>query len=129
LNKALWEGGTKASQYSNFVEVLNSALSKLPNYTGEVYRGTILPPNALAEHQVGAIVTYKAFTSASIGNGHNEIHRFLIHSKTGKRITPFSVFSGEEEVLFQSGTQFRIMSRSELSDKEGAVDFELDEVE
>ena len=129
LNKALREGGSEASKYRNFVEVLNSALSKLPNYTGEVGRGTSLPADALAEHQVGATLIYKAFTSTSTETGHDEIHRFIIRSKTGKRIAPFSVFSGEDEVLFRSGTRFRVVSRKEHTGKEGVVEFVLDEVE
>ena len=95
---------------SGGIEVLNEALAKLPKYEGFVMRGTNLPVSIRNQHQQGATVVYDAFTSTSTSHGFSGQDQFLIYSKTGRPVMSISSISGEEEVLFQSGTRFRIIS-------------------
>lgn len=106
-------------QKKNFQEVmtykalLNSALSKLPAYKGTVYRTTTLPPEVLTEYKVGKTIIHKAFTSASTGFSSFGDYCFVMKSRTGRAIRAFSQNPSEEEVLFRSGTKFKILKIAE----------------
>ena len=54
-----------ASQQAR-VEALNRALEKLPPHSGQLFRGTDLPPEVLAQYQPGAVVTETRFVSTSV---------------------------------------------------------------
>lgn len=108
LNQYLW--GKDRNEKQAVVETLNSALNKLPEYQGFVARGTDLPASIRATHELGATVTYEAFTSTSSISGWQGTDRFLIYSLTGRPIMSLSSLPHENEVLFKSGTKFRIIS-------------------
>jgi ADP-ribosyltransferase exoenzyme len=117
LNDALRTGTLDASQQAR-VDALNRALEKLPPHGGLVYRGTDLPPEVLAQYQPGAVVTEDAFVSTSVDpavarspafSGNVE---FRIVSKTGRDISSLSLISHEQEVLFPSGKQFYVITRT-----------------
>ena len=109
-----------------FVPILNKGLERLRVYKGKVVRGATLPPEELKKHVVGAVVVYRAYTSTSISNGFGGLHQFVIHSKTGRYIDPFSASGGEREVLFKPGTAFKVLSVTKR--KDGSTLFVLDEV-
>ena len=50
-------------------DTLNAALAKQPDHVGIVKRGTTLPSDELAKHQVGKVVTKDGFTSTGIERG------------------------------------------------------------
>jgi hypothetical protein len=117
LNDALRTGTLDASQQAR-VDALNQALGKLPPHSGLVYRGTDLPPEVLAQYQPGAVVTEDAFVSTSADPavarspafaGNVE---FRIVSETGRDISSLSLISHEQEVLFPSGKQFYVITRT-----------------
>ena len=117
LNDALRTDTLDASQQAR-VDALNRALEKLPPHSGLVYRGTDLPPEVLAQYQPGAVVTEDAFVSTSVDPavarspafaGNVE---FRIVSKTGRDISSLSLISHEQEVLFPSGIQFYVITRT-----------------
>jgi hypothetical protein len=117
LNDALRTGTLDASQQAR-VDALNRALEKLPPHSGLVYRGTDLPPEVLAQYQPGAVVTEDAFVSTSVDPavarspafaGNVE---FRIVSETGRDISSLSLISHEQEVLFPSGMQFYVITRT-----------------
>jgi NAD:arginine ADP-ribosyltransferase len=117
LNDALRTNTVDASQQARG-EALNQALEKLPPHSGLVFRGTDLPPEVLAQYQPGAVVTEDAFVSASVDPavarspafaGNVE---FWIVSETGRDISSLSSISHEQEVLFPSGMQFYVITRT-----------------
>ena len=117
LNDVLRTGTLDASQQAR-VDALNRALEKLPPHSGLVYRGTDLPPEVLAQYQPGAVVTEDAFVSTSVDPavarspafaGNVE---FRIVSETGRDISSLSLISHEQEVLFPSGMQFYVITRT-----------------
>lgn len=92
-------------------DIVNSALSKLKKYDGETMRGANeMPTEVLDEHKVGAIVKYPAFTSTSVTGVVGGMQSFVIKSKNGRYIAPLSASRDEEEVLFQAGAKFKILS-------------------
>ncbi|WP_328403850.1 ADP-ribosyltransferase [Nocardia sp. NBC_00403] len=93
------------------IEVLKSALTKLREHDGIVFRGVRLPPEIVERYQPGCVVTEAAFTSTTTDRdvtfrGNVE---FRIMSKTGKRLHWQTEYrEEEEEVLFLPGTRFEV---------------------
>jgi uncharacterized protein YukE len=90
---------------------LSTALAMLPNYEGVVYRGTTLDEDLIAKYQPGSIVREDAFTSTSTDTPFPGNTQFTITAVTGKEISKWSLIPDENEVLFDKGTRFRVMSK------------------
>jgi hypothetical protein len=116
LNNALRGGEVDASQQAR-IEAVKTALAKLPPYEGPVIRGTNLPPEVLARYRPGELITEDAFLSTTTNAGVARSPTFAgnvefrILSKSGRDISPFSVFPGEREILFPPGTKFYVSSK------------------
>jgi len=141
LNSAIWASKSQlkpsplASRENQEVAILNAALAGAKPYrTGPVRRRSLLPEEVLAQHQVGGIVTYDAFTSTSKTSnwidGKKGQHTFLIYPGVkGVDVQTVSRFPAEEEVLFQAGTRFKVLSREPMEDSPGNFTFVLAEVD
>lgn len=134
INATLWGKPVAASwgtkeQIGSAIDVLRSALNKLPNHIGSVVRRTDMPSEFLAKHEVGSIVEHKGFSSATYGDKDvfdYQPHRLVIHSKSGKRIDWISQYDKSElEVLFTSPTKMKVLWRSEVG---GIIEMELEEM-
>jgi hypothetical protein len=116
LNDALRTNTVDASQHAR-VEALNRALEKLPPHIGTVVRGTDLPVDVFERYQPDAVVTEYAFISASKEPAVAQSSAFAgnvefrILSRSGRDISSFSLFPGEQEVLFPNGMQFYVVDR------------------
>ncbi|MDP9026428.1 MAG: ADP-ribosyltransferase domain-containing protein [Actinomycetota bacterium] len=88
-------------------EALSTALSKLPDRPGPVFRGADLTPKQIARYVPGSAAQELGFTSSSFDESRafsgNTL--FLIESTTGKDISGFSGLP-ESEVLFDKGSRF-----------------------
>lgn len=109
---------------------LMSALKKMPNYRGKVYRGTELTQEQLNHYtQVGSIVTENSFLSTSkdpnISRTFEKNAWFIIKSKTGKDMENISVNPYEKEVIFLPYTKFRVV---EVINHYGEIRIRLEEV-
>jgi hypothetical protein len=112
VNRALRGKETMTATLQEHVNQLNAALSKLPDYAGTVYRKTDLDATASAKYQPGYVVEESAFTSSSRSQGvWGGSYYFEVKSETGKSIRTFSQNPDENEVLFRSGTKFKVISR------------------
>lgn len=127
VNPALWGTDKKLRQEVRpYTDVFSSAMRKLGNYQGEVLRGVSgFPESVLAQHQVGKVVTYGAYTSTAVDKPFAGKIQFVIQSKTGHYISPFSQFWSEGEVLFDAGTKFEITRRE---DRAGEIKIWMKEV-
>lgn len=96
-------------------DAISQALATLPDYQGTVYRGVVLDAEDLSDYVPGNVVTEDAFTSASedrgTASGFGENVIFRIESVAGKNVAPFSEHAHEDEILFDQGTQFKVLSR------------------
>jgi len=108
VNAQLRKGQMSVDQWQ-YAQKLDRALSKLPNYTQEVYRKANLPPEIAALYQPGMVVEERAFTSTAkhAGVWHGDNH-YVIKSKTGKDVQKLSHHKSESEVLFRMGTRFHV---------------------
>jgi hypothetical protein len=95
------------------VSQLNGALDKLPKHKGVVSRKTSLTAEQFALYQPGKIVEERGFTSTSKNPGTwTGSHRFVVTSKSGRDIQRISKHPDEAEVLFKSGTRFKITKKT-----------------
>ena len=111
-------------KWSNVVKDANNGLEKLAKnpdfrHEGEVFRGDNFSDKLLDElFPVGEIHHEKGFKSSSYDpdksfSGNTKI---TIKSKNGVRVADTaSVAPHEKEVLFKSGTKFRVLSRNTLN--------------
>ncbi len=92
------------------IEAISTALSKLRDRPGPVFRGTPLTPEQIASYVPGMIRTELAFTSTSADHTRafpgNAL--FIIDSRHAKDVSAYSVHP-ESEVLFDKGTSFYVL--------------------
>ncbi|GKU37968.1 ADP-ribosyltransferase domain-containing protein [Mycobacterium montefiorense] len=113
------------SKTEEHISALNSALSKLEPYRGVVFRGSNISGDNLAEYELDKIVTAPGFASSTKSYTKSEKFsrgvksefmddvNFLITSHFGRDVSKFARDSTEDEVLFASGTRFKVRSRRE----------------
>lgn len=124
------------------IDNINNAIDKLPKFKGELYRGMSLPSNIdklLEEWQKGNAIKMDSFTSTSIDNkvsksfGDFQI-KLISKGKNGADISSLSGLEEEKEVLFKSGTNFKVKSikvkklKTPFGEKVVSVDAVLEEI-
>jgi len=145
INRAIWAANDRTNPKpvpeadQTFKASLDAALDKAEPYReSKVIRFAHLPKAILAQHKVGAIVTYDAYTSTSKDanwqwneeSDGNAANRFVIYpGKNGVLIESVSFSKAEEEVLFKAGTRFKVLSRKPRAQVPGTFDFVLAEVD
>ncbi len=96
-----------------FIQKLDEALDKIPDYQGIVYRSIsdfgIDDVNAfISSYQTGRKKIYLAYTSASLSVYDDSFPvQYVIKSKHGKDITKYN--QKEQEILFKRGTRFKVL--------------------
>ncbi|MHA6885467.1 ADP-ribosyltransferase [Ralstonia pseudosolanacearum] len=81
-------------------ECIDSGLANLPNWIGQANRGQNDYATAYQEYQVGNILLHLAYMSYSSGSGFPAPMRIHTASGTAKQISTYSLYPGEQEVLF-----------------------------
>ncbi|NUP25159.1 MAG: hypothetical protein HOQ44_00415 [Nocardia sp.] len=111
INTALREG--RGIDFQHDIADLRSALRKLPDRPGTVYRHIDLPEEMLLGYREGAVITELGFMSTSTrpyalkrGNVHIAMASF-----TGKSVKEWSADPDEEEVMFIDGTPYQLHAR------------------
>ncbi len=113
VNGPLWRG-TADETIMRQADELSDALTAFPAHEGLVYRGTQLPDEAIARYEPGQTVTHPAFTSTSTDPAEafpGNVQMF-IQSTTGKDVSAVSAHGYEAEVLFDKGTEFRVVAKT-----------------
>ena len=109
LKHALKSGNPdELRKYQFLIDAINTGLSKINPYEGMTRTG--VNENDRDDYQLGKVFTHKSFLSSTLGAAyHNRPYQLMIKSKTGAYIAPISSAPMEEEVLFKSGTAFRVL--------------------
>lgn len=111
--------GLRAGKMSKDVQEraarLSDALGKLPDHSGEVFRGTTLTSDQIASYVPGQFRVEKAFTSTSSDRSQafDGNMFFIMYSRSGKDVQKFSQMPGESEVLFDRGSTFYVHQNSD----------------
>lgn len=111
--------GLTQEYYRELVSVINSGLDNLPKYKGKVYRTTTFSDEVLEKYknafESGKPYTEKAFFSTSYTKdildhpSYAGNVKFEIISKKGVNIEDIAMMKIEREVLFKTGTRFRVI--------------------
>lgn len=111
------------------VKNLDSALSRMKDYTGTVVRVLEIPSGAdldkfLEEHQNGKEIEYNEYISTSSKEGYNPDAnvKIYINSTKGKDISSFN--SGESEILYKRNSKFSVKDQVQ---QEGIIYIVLEE--
>lgn len=128
-NTALRSGVMTEARW-NHVKQLNDALDKLPAYKGTTYRKTNISVDKLGSmYPVGSIVEERGFTSTSKESDKWSGNvQYTISSKNGRDVSRLSVHPGEKEVLFKSGTRFKVTGSKIGGNIHGISTINLEEV-
>ena len=117
INSGVRSGGLLFPDLQQRVDVIDSALRKLPPFHGTVFRAVKLPPDIADTIRPGEVFLDQAFLSTSkrqdkafVRNDGRPYFIFTILSKTGRDISSYSVYPDEEEVLFGRCRPFLIHS-------------------
>ncbi len=105
-----------------FIEDLDRALDKRPNYKGDLTRSLDFTSTDELEkfvdlHKLGSTVSYPAYTSmtaSSIYNPDGQVQLNISKSKLGKDIRMFN--ESETEVLYKRNTKFEVIDISKDDD-------------
>lgn len=110
INRALRKGDPAMPGVSKRAEAISTALAKLPDHHGQVFRGTDLTAEQIASYVPGEFRVEAAFTSttsaAEKAFGGNVL--FIIDSSHGKSVEGYSNVPFESEVLFDRGARFYV---------------------
>jgi hypothetical protein len=123
MNEGLRGARTALKATAPVVKTAASALNRLPEVKGTVYRGANLDAERLAKYKVGEIVAERGFTSTTVNKAmvlgqaaeqqFNKNSMFVIKSAGGGRdVSILSQFPEEKEVLFGPGTEFKVLKNA-----------------
>jgi hypothetical protein len=123
MNEGLRGSRTALKATAPVVKTAASALNRLPEVKGTVYRGANLDAERLAKYKVGDIVAERGFTSTTVNKAmvmgqaaeqqFNKNSMFVIKSAGGGRdVSILSQFPEEKEVLFGPGTEFKVLKNA-----------------
>ena len=107
LNRNLRSADAKRRErVGNFKRTLQAALARLPDSTGAKRRGAHLSAGEIARYRTGDEIVETFFVSSSKPFRGNA--QFVIQSRRGKDVQPYSQVPSEAEVLFAADTRFRV---------------------
>jgi len=114
------------AEAQEIIPVLESALESLPDWSGDLYRGTgVFNPFA---YSLGSTITFGAFTSSTLDedvakdfadNFNIGPYKFILKLKTtsGKDIRKISV-ANEDEILIPPGSKFQVTERTKPTESD-----------
>ena len=114
INEALRDGLKITEQQEKIIKNLDGLLNKFPKYKENVTRSLMLDKKELKKflknHKVGNNITYRAYTSTTVGNRYNDLSNVELHikSKNGRDIRKFN--KEEQEILFKRNSKFQIIN-------------------
>ena len=129
VNPPLFKHENLSPAMEAFKASMDAGLKRFPSYNRPVLRQTTLPPEQVELHQVGNVICYNSYTSSSGNSNWNwgGSHHFVIFpGKKGRAV--YEYHEGEKEVLFESGTCFKVLSVKKRSGNTEYVMAEVDEV-
>ena len=117
LNQTLRiEDRSKVRPWFGYLKLMDSAVSKLPNFKGTVWRG--IDKDVTKAFKKGQKIIWWSVTSCSksvnvISSFLEKAHQstlFNIECSTGKLIAAYTSFPNEDEVILMPGTTFEVVA-------------------
>ena len=111
------QGAKIREEWKFFILHLSSTISELKGTTGLHYRGQTYIPADTHTLKPGMVMAWPAFTSCSTNKGvainfskGKLLYEIRIPSEYGGNIKEYSVYQGEDELVFPPFTSFRVDS-------------------
>lgn len=123
INEKLRNNLELSAQDRNFVNSLDSALDKMPNYQGNLSRSLYFYSEDavslfMSEYIVGKTIIYHEYISTTKGSIYNPEGQVQIYIKNANKGKDISLFNDmEKEVLYQRESSFNIVEIVELENK------------
>lgn len=123
VNEKLRIGAELSDSEREFVNNLDAALDKMPTYEGNLQRSLYFYSDDdimafLEEHKNGNVVRYNEYISTTRGEVYNpdgQVQIYIQNAKKGRDIS--SLNEGENEVLYERNTSFKIINTIEHDGK------------
>lgn len=115
INEELRNQTGLTKEQMDIVNKLDKALSKMPNYEGDLTRSLYFYSEEdivefLKGYEVGSIKPFNEYLSTTKGETYNpygQVQIIIVNSKQGKDISEYN--PEEQEVLYPRGTKFKIL--------------------
>ena len=123
INEKLRNGTALSESDKAFIANLDNALNKMPKYEGRLSRSMSFKSEEeiekfLKDHEVGNIVNYQAYTSATalpeIYNDSGQIQIVIVQSKHGFDLRKYNPDEGE--ILYSRGARFMVYEKEQTDD-------------
>jgi hypothetical protein len=98
-------------------DAVSEALQKLPARPGTTYRGVEFSDDLLARYEPGQVVPEHGFTSTStnpnVATGAFDGNTLMVvNGRSGRDMEAHTAVPGESEILYDQGTNFRVLSKT-----------------
>jgi len=131
INSTLYNQGGLTKEQEKYIEELDFALSKMPKYTGNVFRSVYVKDNEQLNKILSVfnnnskIGSWNSYISSSKGIYDESFNlQFKIKSKTGRNLSKLND-EGKGEIVFLRNTQFELKDIYSLN---GNIIVSLEEV-
>ena len=121
LSLSNWDSNA-STIWSPFISCLYQSLTILPPFVGEVYRGVKDAIFNMEDYKIGNKMVWNTFSiTSTLWKNTTELINskkgivFIIKSRTGRKISSYSKFPMDEEVVFLPGTTFKIVNHLKAS--------------
>ncbi|CAF1048578.1 unnamed protein product [Adineta steineri] len=117
LNRALRdEERRKITSWFSYLKLFDTALEKLPTVKGCIWRG--VPQNVSQDYVEGTVITWWSVNSCSsvvkvvedFLSSNDDSTLFMIEAANGKKLTGYTTYPNEKEVLLKMGTKLHVKS-------------------
>jgi hypothetical protein len=111
INSVLRTSNITQPAYQNMMpifECIDSGLANVPAWAGQANRGSSFYQGAYEEYQVDNTILHLAYMSYSYGSGWGGALQIHTQSVTGDKIDTYSIYQGEQEILFDRGMRDRV---------------------
>lgn len=123
INEGLRNRTGLTKEQMDLANGLDTALSKVPNYEGDLSRSLFFFSEEDVEkfikgYEIGSMKTFNEYLSTTKGETYNpygQVEISIINSMKGKDISEYN--PGEQEILYPRGSKFKILDIRKNNDK------------
>lgn len=123
INEKLRNGIKLNKEEKQFVDNLEKALKKMPNYEGNLTRSLYFyseeeTKEFLKNYKIGDVIDFKEFISTTKGKIYNpegQVQIVIVNSKKGRDIEKYN--PKEKEVLYERKSMFKTLNKFKRKDK------------
>lgn len=124
INSVLRTSNITQTTYQNMMpifECIDSGLANVADWAGQANRGSSFYSGAYSDYQVNNTILHLSYMSYSYGSGWGGALQIHTQSITGNKIDSYSIYQGEQEVLFDRGMTDKVTQANWNSSHNGGT--------